>query len=119
MSDKHVTEVAEIPNVPRPQAPGRAVEVTCVELDLHQVALLGVGREVANLDVLEHALTKRCHGSAPWQDESAAHAAPPFSQGASKRHVRLKKSQRQPVDGAKLTFTAKRFSPFVIMFAHA
>jgi hypothetical protein len=52
-----------------PQYFRRRVEVAREERDLLHVRSLGVGREVPDLHVLDHALPKRCHGALLGQRE--------------------------------------------------
>src|SRR5690606_30256665 len=69
----------------RTQKCGRAVEVPGEERDALKIGLLRVHREVAELHVLEHALSKRRHWKPPLQVEIAAHAATTSLQRESAR----------------------------------
>jgi len=46
----------------RSETLGRSSEVASEERNLHQIRLLCVLGEITDLHVLEHALTKLCHG---------------------------------------------------------
>ena len=52
----------------RPQPVGGLAEVACEQGDLQQVRLLRARGQVPHLHVLDHALTKRCHGETSFAD---------------------------------------------------